>query len=116
MRVEQLTLFDVDSMVAYRPVAKSVCLSVGDFAKVLSAEGYDCGRVKLFEKLRQWKMLNKDNVPYQEFVDRGYFMIIKEYYKRRSNASYVFLKVLVTPIGQKFIEERYKNERDDNRS
>lgn len=43
---------------------------VGDVAKVLKV-----GRNKLFELLRTKKILMSDNVPYQKYIDRGYFEV-----------------------------------------
>ena len=47
-------------------------LSMNDAAKVLKL-GY--GNITLFKKLREMKILMDDNVPYQEYIGRGYFKV-----------------------------------------
>lgn len=44
--------------------------AMNDIAKVL-----DCGRNKLFAFLRKKKILMKDNVPYQRFIESKYFKV-----------------------------------------
>lgn len=113
MRVEQLTLFDLPP----QNVSKNVCLNIKDFAKFLASKGFDTGEKKMFRDLRSWQLIDKYNVPYKKYVDCGYFKIIRENYRRANNGGcYVYLKTLVTPCGQKYIEERYRNERDGDRA
>lgn len=113
MSVEQLTLFDMP----VQENKRKTCLSIGDFSKVLASKGFETGQTRMFGKLREWKLIDKYNVPYQKYVDSGYFKVIKEPYARRGMQTlYVYLKILVTPNGQKYIEERLRNERNDNRS
>jgi phage antirepressor YoqD-like protein len=47
-------------------------LYMNDVAKVLKL-GY--GNITLFKKLREMKILMDDNVPYQEYIKRGYFKV-----------------------------------------
>ena len=47
-------------------------LSMNDAAKILKL-GY--GNITLFKKLREMKILMDDNVPYQEYIVRGYFKV-----------------------------------------
>ena len=112
MKIEQLSLFDM-------PVEESKkysCLSIGAFSKVLASKGFDVGQTRLFNKLRSWKLIDKYNVPYQKYIDNGCFKVIKEpYAKRGIRQLCVYLKILVTPTGQKYIEERLHNETNDNR-
>lgn len=44
-------------------------------AKIINVKGI--GRNKLFQILRDKKILCKDNTPYQEYVDRGYFKLVE---------------------------------------
>lgn len=111
MNVEQLTLFDIPA----QPVQKTACLAVGDFARILASKGFNIGEVRLFDRLRKWKMIDKFNVPYQEQIRKGNLKVIKQPYQAGS-LRMVHIKVLVTPNGQKYIEERLKNEADGNRS
>ena len=111
MKAEQLSLFDIPP-VKYEPTA---CLSVGKFAKVLNSKGFVVGEKRLFAKMRSLRMLNNNNIPYQQYMQKGYFKIIKEPYKR-GPVNHVYLKVLITPIGQHYIEEVYENERACDRA
>jgi prophage antirepressor-like protein len=47
-------------------------ISMNDAAKVLKL-GY--GNITLFKKLREMKVLMPDNLPYQEYISRGYFKV-----------------------------------------
>ena len=111
MRAEQLTLFDVAPF--NKNNVRIACLSVGDFAKVLASKSFNVGEVRLFAKMRDWRMIDKFNIPYQKYIEAGYFKIIAERYFRGSVA-HVHKKILVTHTGQKYIEERLKNETDGN--
>lgn len=52
-------------------------LSVGDTAKLLDM---GIGRNNLFKFLKEHKIFMKDNMPYQQYVDRGYFKVVESYY------------------------------------
>lgn len=68
----------------YDTVANSESyLSMNDVAKILNM---GVGRNTLFKILRQEKVLMKDNQPYQEYVDRGYFKVIEGRYMAGDNA------------------------------
>lgn len=53
-------------------------ISMNDVAKVLNFKGY--GRNKLFEFLRNKGILDRYNVPYQRYVDCGWFRVIEQKY------------------------------------
>ena len=50
---------------------------VRQFAKVLSDEGFEIGQNRLFEWLRDNRFLNKNNEPYQNYVQQGLFEVIE---------------------------------------
>ena len=113
MKVEQLSLFDMPVEAS----KKYSCLSIGNFSKVLASKGFAIGQIRLFNKLKDWKLIDKSNVPYQKYIDAGYFKVIREpYAKRGVQQLHVYLKILVTPTGQKYIEERLRNEANGDRS
>jgi len=75
--------------------------SMGTVAKVLNI-----GRNKLFEKLRELKILQSGknkNIPYQNFVKSGYF-VVKEFV----TDNVVRAQTLVTPKGLEYISKRIK--------
>lgn len=67
----------------YDTVANSeTMLSMSEVAKVLDM-GY--GRNKIFAILRDKKILDNKNVPYQQYVDRGYFKLVEGSYTNQGN-------------------------------
>ena len=57
-------------------------ISMNDVAKVLDIKGY--GRNKIFEFLRNEKILDRNNIPYQRYVDAGWFRVVEQKYNRGS--------------------------------
>ena len=51
-------------------------LLIRDFAKALSKDGFKIGQNRLFDYLRDRKVLMPNNQPYQRFVDNGYFNVV----------------------------------------
>lgn len=82
---------------------KDSSISMGDMAKLLKP--FYLGRNKLFLCLREWGILMKNNVPYQEYMNRGYFEI-----KETNKNDRVILVTLVTPKGQQFIVNKFNEE------
>lgn len=67
----------------YDTVASSESLtSFADTAKLLD-KGIGCN--KLMKLLREKKILQKDNIPYQSYVDRGYFKVVESCYMANEN-------------------------------
>ncbi len=68
-----------------------------------AAKALGWGRNKLFAELRNRKILMRDNKPYQEYIDRGYF-VVKE--KPIDMGGFTFNKpqTYVTPKGVDFID------------
>lgn len=55
-------------------------ISMNEVAKVLGVKGY--GRNNLFEFLRNEGILDRYNVPYQRYVDCGWFRVIEQKYMK----------------------------------
>ena len=55
-------------------------ISMNEVTKVLDIRGY--GRNNLFEFLRDSKILDQRNVPYQRYVDNGWFRVIEQHYMK----------------------------------
>lgn len=67
----------------YDTVADSESLmSMADTCKILDM---GIGRNKLFALLREKGILQKDNMPYQRFVDAGYFKVVEGKYEANEN-------------------------------
>ena len=60
--------------------ASKTAISMNEVAKVLNIKGY--GRNNLFEFLRENKVLDRWNVPYQRYVDNGWFRVIEQHYQK----------------------------------
>jgi len=74
---------------------------MGNVAKVLGVEGM--GRNKLFAFLRGKKVLMRDNQPYQEFIDRGYFRVVEQKWSEPDGTVRVSFKTLVFQKGLDYI-------------
>jgi len=58
-------------------------LSMGDVAKTLDM---GMGRNKLYKFLRNKNVLMDNNIPYQKYVDAGYFKLIENHYMAGDNS------------------------------
>src|SRR5690606_19739304 len=85
-------------------------LLVREVAKLCSKNGIVTGERRLWQKLREWKLVfaNK-NEPYQEYIDRGYFEIAQGV-KESSKGAFTWLTMRVTPKGQVYIINRLRKE------
>lgn len=93
-------------------------ISMAEVARVLD---YDIGRNKLFELLKKKKILDKSRVPYQRFVDAGYFRVIETKYTKPNGDVCINIKTLVLQKGIDYIrkvlneEGRKPKNKDGNR-
>ena len=84
-------------------------IDIGQLAKVVHDENIKIGRNKLFDWLRNNKILMTNNVPYQPFIDNKYFKVI-ETTKHTTYGDKIFTKTLVTGKGQAYIVEKLRKE------
>lgn len=91
-------------------------LLVREVAKLASKQGIKTGERRLWQKLREWKLVfaNK-NEPYQEYIDRGYFEITQGV-KDTKKGSFTWLTMRVTPKGQMYIINRLKKEQNERKA
>ena len=68
-------------------------IDMGKLAKLLNDEHIKIGRNKFFQWLREQKILMKNNIPYQRYIDSGYFQIKESTFK--------------TPYGEKTAQTTY---------
>lgn len=81
----------------YDAVAGSkTAVEMATVAKVLNFKGV--GRNKLFEILRDEKILKSDNIPYQKYIDNGWFRTIEQKYSK-DGETYINIKTLVFQKG-----------------
>lgn len=76
-------------------------IQIGDAAKVLGVRGM--GRNKLFAFLREKGVLMQDNIPYQEYIDRGYFRTVEQKWTTPDGETRISIKTLVYQRGLDFI-------------
>lgn len=92
----------------YDDVASSkTAIPMDQVAKVLEINGI--GRNKLFEILRNKKILQTNNIPYQTYVDRGYFRVIESKYTKPSGETCISIKTLVYQKGVEYIRKLLKS-------
>ena len=76
-------------------------MDMKEVAKVLNYA--TLGRNKLFELLRLANVLDRNNLPYQKYVDAGYFRIIESRYTMPDGETKISLKTVVFQRGIDFI-------------
>lgn len=78
---------------------------IGEFCKTLKI-----GRNKLFRLLKADKILMESRMPYQKYIDKGYFSVIEQKpYTNSKGETHVTFTTMVTGAGQVFLAKRYAN-------
>lgn len=72
-------------------------IEIGQVAKVLEIPGI--GRNKLFAILREKQFLMGNNIPYQRYIDNGYFRTIEQKYSMPDGETRISIKTLVYQRG-----------------
>ena len=78
-------------------------ISMNEVSKVLGIKGY--GRNNLFEFLRSSGILDRWNVPYQRYIDCGWFRVIEQKYSKNGEQC-VSTKTLVYQKGVDAIRKK----------
>ena len=81
-----------------------------DMGKVAKVLNMGIGRNKLFEFLRDHKVLQSKNEPYQKYVDLGYFRIVESKYSKPDGSTHISLKTVVYQKGMDYIRKLLKKE------
>lgn len=86
-------------------------ITIGAFAKALREEkGIKIGRNILFQRLREFKVLDKKNLPYQKFLDKGWFKVIEKTMKVDNDEDFrLYVQTLITGKGQVKVYDLLKN-------
>ena len=85
------------------------CILVRELAKIIKHDGIDIGEHKLYAWLRKSKLLMPNNEPYQQYIDRGYFVREQKSYKTDFGTRLAHI-TKVTPRGQAYIMKRLAGE------
>ena len=72
---EQITILQPKGQFYDAVVQSETLLDLGEVSKLLNYKGL--GRNNLFRYLRENGVLNNKNLPYQTYIDRGYFKIVE---------------------------------------
>lgn len=80
----------------------SDAISVRNMAKVLGT-----GQNRLFDWMRENRILMSDNRPYQQYLDQGYFRVVESMWKDSADEPHVSFKTLITGKGQAYLAKRF---------
>jgi phage antirepressor YoqD-like protein len=78
-------------------------ISIGELAKLIKQNNRAIGRNRLFDILRRAHILDKKNIPYQDFMNREWFILRESIVQSGENYSFPRLTVRVTGKGQQAI-------------
>jgi prophage antirepressor-like protein len=81
-------------------------IEMGHVAKVLAIKGF--GRNNLFDFLRDKGVLDRNNIPYQRFIDSGHFRTIEQKYNTGKGEVKINIKTLVFQKGVDYIRKLIK--------
>lgn len=84
-------------------------IDMGKMAKLLKDEHINIGRNRLFAWLRRKEILMKNNMPYQRYIDGGYFQVKESVYET-PYGSKTQQTTYVTEKGQIYITEKLRKE------
>lgn len=77
-------------------------IPMGEVAKILDS---NIGRNKLFAILRRKKILMGSNIPYQTYIDAGYFRVVEAKYTKPNGDVCINVKTLVLQKGVDYIRK-----------
>jgi len=81
-------------------------IQMREVAAVLNVPSW--GRNKIFELLRQRKILDSDNIPYRKYQDAGYFRVVENKYTDQYGNTRISLLPLVYQSGIDYIRKLLK--------
>ena len=75
-------------------------IDMKSMAKLASKNGIKIGRNKLFSFLRDRKMLDRENIPYANYMDKEWFQVVESPYTFNNGDVKIIRTTLVSPKGQ----------------
>lgn len=84
-------------------------IDMGKMAKLLKDEHINIGRNRLFKWLREEGILMSNNIPYQRYINGGYFKVIESVYHTPYETK-TQQTTMITGRGQIYITERLRRE------
>lgn len=84
------------------------CILIGTYAKTLcnQHQGINTGRTRIFQIMRELKILQSNNEPYQEYLDKDYLRYIPCVYKKPNGEKVQGFTPMITPKGQVRLTEK----------
>lgn len=98
---------------AYQLCSSQDTIDIGNCAKVLNRK---IGRNNLFEFLRNKKVLQSDNIPYQKYIDSGYFRVIESKFVTPTGETKICLKTVVFQKGVAYINKLLNEAGNENKN
>ena len=84
-------------------------IDMKSMAKLASKNGIKIGRNKLFSFLRDRKILDRENIPYANYMDKEWFQVVESPYTFNNGDVKIIRTTLVSPKGQIGIIRQLKN-------
>ena len=75
-----------------------------DMAMCAKTLNMDIGRNRLFDFLRSRAILDRNNIPFQRYIDRGYFRTIEQKYTKPDGTTCINIKTVVYQKGMEYIK------------
>lgn len=109
MRLEEKIEKDKPKLEVYEAIVEADSgIRITEFARVLS-DKHSIGRNKLYSTLRDWKILDRNNVPYQRCIEAGWMYVVERPWKNEEMSGINF-QVFITGKGQGYIVNRLQKE------
>ena len=84
-------------------------IDMKSMAKLASKNGIKIGRNKLFAFLRERKILDNENIPYANYMEREWFQVVESTFTHSNGEVKLNKTTLVSPKGQIGIVKQLKN-------
>ena len=84
-------------------------INMKTMAKIASKNGIKIGRNKLFAFLRERKILDKENIPYANYMEREWFQVVESTFTHSNGEIKLNKTTFVSPKGQVGIVKQLKN-------
>lgn len=81
-------------------------LSFQDAAKVLFTAGFSTGPKMIFDQLKAARVLMSDSMPFQEYLTRGWFRVIRGHWEHPTQGRIPYCRCFVTDKGLEAIKTR----------
>jgi prophage antirepressor-like protein/phage antirepressor YoqD-like protein len=95
------------------PTTSTDAFDLGTVAKSLGIKGLS--KNALFFLMRRKRVFDKDNLPYQQYLDLGYFRVEKNVWRDAAGVPHDYFKTLVCSSGLPFIRELVAKEMNETK-